>query len=366
MTIILAFAIGKIYAQQVVNEDVSNYSANSNLQIEAFKLNSGYIYSVVLNDSIFYSDTIFKVQDNTTHTLIISSDINNKLRWYVDIPRGLYTETIKSMDKISQLFEFSDSALKIRNKRISNPNLESVWSMMVIDSTGNNFNLIKIGNCYKDSLNSALHFNCFSVKSNGNYILGGYQLGSVQLLGNLYFSDTFLSTYFTLEIDQAGNLVQYKQQFRCLNPYQKISRGIENSDKIIFESNFDSLVIDNKNYSVLNYGGNSVSDLVLIALDKSTSSLSNYSIFKDSSTNGLASNGSIKSIGQSILWPVNSSTATVHVKDSTYSIQSTHDQLIILLNLSTFQPVKVYPIDAENPVIYDIDYFNDTSSLVSG
>lgn len=361
--LLLSFELAK--GQQVLTENSSNYSGVSNYPIESVKTLNGYFYNLVLNDSILYSDTIFRNNDYKAHTLIISSDKMNKLNWFIDIPKGIYNETFKVNEYFIQLFEYTESELSIRQNKVLNPQNQSMWTLMLIDSNGNDLKLMNIGNEIKDSANSKLYLNGFSIKNNGNYLITGYQLGSINLRGNFYYSDTFMSKYFSLEIDGSGNIVEYKSHFRCLNPYGKISRTIENNNNLIFETSFDSLEIQNKSFSVLNFANNYVNDLALISIDKSTSNIIKYALLIDSSTNGYASNSSIISKGNTILWPVNSATKTLKVNDSIFVIESEHEQVILTIDLVTFQPLSTIFLNAENPINYSLDYYNDTSYVLT-
>lgn len=352
-------------AQQILTENSTNYNGVSNYPIESVKTLNGYFYNLVLNDSLQYADTIFRNTDSKSHTLIISSDKTNKLKWFIDIPKGIYNETFKVNEYFIQLFEYTESELLVRQNKVLNPQNQSMWTLMLIDTNGNDLKLMNIGNEIKDSANSKLFLNGFSIKNNGNYLITGYQLGSISLRGNFYYSDTFMSKYFSLEIDGSGNIVEYKSHFRCLNPYGKISRTIENNNNLIFETSFDSLEIQNKSFSVLKFADNYVNDLVLISIDKSSSKISKYALLTDSSTNGYASNSSIVSKGNSILWPVNSATKTIRVNDSIFEIEPEHEQVIIKIDLMTFQPVNTIFLNAENPINYSVDFYNDSSYVLT-
>lgn len=363
--VIISFIfINNASAQILIRENTSVYLGPSSLLFENTKTDAGYLYNIILNDSVKAGDTIFRNSSGKPVSMIIQTNLKGMLRWHICLSGFFSEKPFKIKDKVAQIIHFTDSVYKAGNEIIQNPENEKCYGLASIDTSAKNISLIKIGNEIKSSGVSKLQINCLSYNNSGNIIVSGYQTGTVNIGGQTFYSDSIVSTYFAAEISTNGTLINYKTLFYTESVYL-LSRGIEYKDQLIFETGFDSISISGKAYSAPVILNQRLNDVALIIFNKNTLELKSHAVLTDSSSNIYVPANDMVCNSNGILWPVKSSTGNFKVNDSLITLSGKHEQLYILLDLQTASYKSHYFISTDLNGSYDIHEFDSNSFVMT-
>lgn len=352
-------------AQISIKENTSLYMGESSYYYEANKYDFGYLYTISLNDSARIGDTIFRNSTKNRFTLIANTNSKGKIKWFLSLKGSFLEKPIQYGNKVSQIIVFEDSVYRIGSTIINNPAKAKIYGIVSIDSNGNNISFTKIGNDFKSDPNSWLLLNCLSYNLSGNIIVSGYLRGKATL-GDLTFQgDSIVLKYFAAEFNLNGTLMNYKELFTNHFEFKQFSRGIEYKDKLIFETSFDSLTIQNKTYTAFKYLDQYINDIALFVIDKNTLEVSNYYIMQDNTNNYLATGNGILCNDNGILWPINSEVQNIRLNDSVISIDNEHQIINFLLDLNTPVFKKYFYLNSETDGSIDLDVFDENRFIIT-